>query len=351
MRNRVLTVLTLASWAATAAPATAQQPDERIRTVVRAIAAIPHVAMYQRGGEEQTDRQAKTFKIGAQGDIDVYNIAGDITISRGGSTEATIEIVKRARGRSVEDAREMLELVQVDVTEHHGRVEVRTRYPQSGEQRRAARRNVNVSVAYTITAPAGTRVVAKSISGDLKATGIKGDLTLETISGSVTIADAGRIAGAKSLSGDVTISDTQVDGGVEASSVSGTVTLRAARARRVDLGSISGNIVLQDVDCDTADLHSFSGDVVYGGALRKSGRYEMKSHSGDVRIAVSGTTGFEIEATTFSGSVRSDLQLQLSGTGRGADRSRQRAIRGTYGDGSAIINVTTFSGSVVVSRR
>jgi hypothetical protein len=30
---------------------------------------------------------------------------------------------------------------------------------------------------------------------------------------------------------------------------------------------------------------------------------------------------------------------------------RRRSIRGTYGDGSAIVQITTFSGSIVVGKR
>ena len=356
MRNTMWTVLALAAIAA--APAGAQTPAaagqaaaERIRVVTRAISSAPFVAMYQRGGEEQTDRQTRSFKIGAQGDIDASNIAGDITVTRGSSNEATIEILKRARGRSADDAREMLGLVQVNVTERNGHIEIRTQYPRGDEMRTSGRRNINVSVDLTITTPAGTRILAHSISGDLKATDIKGDLSLETISGSVTISGASRIASAKSVSGDVSITDTQTDGSIEAGSVSGSISLSKARARGMDLGSISGDIVVHDVECDRADLHSFSGNVEYAGSFTKNGRYDMKSHSGDVRLSVSGSTGFEVEATTFSGSVRSDLQLQRMDAERASDRMRRRSLRGTYGDGSAIVQITTFSGSVVVGKR
>lgn len=351
MRTSTWTVVALAAAAAVAAPAAAQSPAEHVRLVARELASGPRVAMYQRNGDEQTDRQTKSFKIGAQGDIQVSNLSGDITIVRGGGNDATIDIVKRSRGRSADEAREMLGLVQVDVTERNGHIEIRTQYPHGEEGRRNGRRNVNVSVDFNITAPATTRIVAHSLSGDMKSTDIKGDLTLETLSGDVTISGASRIASAKSLSGDITITDTQADGSIDASSVSGSVTLRKARARGVDLGSVSGDIVVQDVECDRADLHSFSGNVQFGGSLTKNGRYDIKSHSGDIRLAVAGNTGFDVEASTFSGSVRSDLPLQLRGTEPAADRDRRRSLRGTYGDGSAIVSITAFSGNVIIAKR
>jgi DUF4097 and DUF4098 domain-containing protein YvlB len=108
--------------------------------------------------------------------------------------------------------------------------------------------------------------------------------------------------------------------------------------------------VVQDVQCDRIEAHSISGNVEFGGTLAKGGRYELNSHSGDVRIALSGGTGFEVEANSFSGSVRSDLALTLQGD-RGRDGAGRRAVRGVFGDGSAVLNVTTFSGNVVITRR
>ena len=88
------------------------------------------------------------------------------SITRGGGNEIGVEIVKTARGRDDADARELLQLVEVDVVERNNRAEVRTRYPQGDEMRRNNRRNVNVSVAYNVTAPAGARIRATSISGN-----------------------------------------------------------------------------------------------------------------------------------------------------------------------------------------
>src|SRR5262249_47234292 len=147
------------------------------------------------------------------GEISLGNIAGDITVTRG-IGDPTIDIVKTARGRTVEDAREMLGLVTVEVSERGTRAEVRAQYPD--QRRRDERRNINVSVAYTVTAPEGTRVTVNSISGSIKVSDIKGDLTLNTISGAVRVANAGRIAAAKSVSGPVEIADTAIDGAVQA---------------------------------------------------------------------------------------------------------------------------------------
>ena len=339
--------------AAAAPPAEAQVYPDRIVTKARAI-----VETYQRRSrddsrEEQTERTTKTLRLGSSGSIDLGNIAGDITVTRGGGSDATVDIVKTARGRDVADAREMLQLVQVEVSERNGRAEVKAHYPGGDDWRRnSTRRNVNVSVAYNLTAPAGTRISIESISGNIKITDIKGDITAGTVSGDVRISGAGRVGSAKSISGTIEISDAQVEGALEASSVSGDVILRRIRAGRIGGGSVSGSIKLEDVQSDDVSAHTTSGEVYFSGTLARRGRYELKSFSGEVRLTLSGNTGFEIDANSFSGDIRSDLPIATRGAvDSNGRRPRRTILKGTYGDGSAVLDITTFSGSIVIAKR
>lgn len=355
MMSKTILCLTVATLAAGAAPALSQQRHERIRPVVRDRADGARPGLYQRGREEQTDRQTKTLKIGSDGELELTNIAGDIVVTRSGGNDATIEIVRTARARTAEEARAMLERVDVSVTERSGRAEVRATYPR-GEWFGENRRNASVSVAYTVAAPAGTRLNVTSISGNVRVSDIKGDVSVSSISGGVRIANGGRISEAKSVSGPVEVVETQIDGGIEAQSVSGNVVFRKVSARRIEAGSVSGSVTLQDVQCDRVEAHSVSGSIEYSGDLAKNGRYELNSHSGDVRIAAGGGPGFEFEANSFSGSVRSDLPLTSRDGDRGRDDrpgmpGRGHSLRGVYGDGSAVLSITTFSGNIVLSKR
>ncbi len=342
-----VSILVVAAAVCAARSADAQVYPERIRT-----AAGHRPEAYQRRGgdrEEQVERSTKTVKIGANGELDIANIAGDITITRGNGGDVNVEIVKTAHARTADEARELLPLVQVDVVDRAGRAEVRTRYP-TDEWRRNNRRNVNVSVDFNITAPGGTRVTAKSISGNVSISDIKGGVSAESVSGDIRIANAGRLGTAKSVSGTVDVSDTEVDGVLEAGSVSGDVLLRRLKAQRIDASSISGEVKLEDVTCDRVIGQSVSGGLTFSGPLARGGRYELKSHSGEVRVAIAGGSGFELEASSFSGEVRSDLPITTRGVNNTA-AGRRRTLTGTYGDGSAVLDLTTFSGSVVITKR
>jgi len=101
--------------------------------------------------------------------------------------------------------------------------------------------------------------------------------------------------------------------------------------------------------------------VEYAGAIARNGRYEINAHSGTVRLLLANPAGFELTANSFSGSIRSELPLTIGGDAsrRGADDQRggrhagpnSHAMRATFGDGSATIQVRTFSGDIIIAKR
>lgn len=292
----------------------------------------------------QTDKDTRTFAIGANGEFSLDNLSGDIRIVPGSGREITIEITRVSRGRTEADAKSGLTRVRVETTHRGERVTARTLYPQNERQP-----NYSVSVDYVVTAPAGTRVTAKTLSGDVTVGAMTGDLTINSTSGDVHITGATHVTHAKTVSGDVILDNCASTDVLEAATMSGDVTGTNLRARRVELQSISGTVTGRNLTAASVKLHSMSDDVVFDGDLATGGRYDFTTHSGTVRLALDGRTGFTIEATTFSGSVRSDLPLTTSDVGRG--RRINRNMRGTFGDGSATITATSFSGSVVVTKR
>jgi DUF4097 and DUF4098 domain-containing protein YvlB len=109
---------------------------------------------------------------------------------------------------------------------------------------------------------------------------------------------------------------------------------------------------LSDVDADHAEMRTVSGNLEYSGRLSRSGRYDLQTHSGNVRVTPVGSPNFSLEATTFSGDVRSDLPLVLQGQSldRGFAR-RNRSVRGTFGSGGAMLTLQSFSGNIVINKQ
>ncbi len=265
----------------------------------------------------------------------------------GSGDEVSIDAVKRTH-RDRND----LERTHIVVDERPGRVDVRTEY----ESDRGMRNSGGASVDYTVTVPSGATVSLKSISGSVKVANVQGAVRAETISGNVTTAASPKLEFAKTVSGELDIADVSNDADVTMSSVSGNLHARGVKARALDLGTISGDLVLTNVSCERLGAKSVSGSVEYGGSLAKNGRYDINSHSGTVRMMLAGSTGFELTANSFSGSVRSELPLTIAGDANARDGRRSYGPRttnmhATFGDGSAALVIRTFSGDIVIARR
>lgn len=294
----------------------------------------------------QTDKETRTFAIGTNGEFDLDNLSGDIRIVPGTGRNLTIEISRVSRGRTEAEAKAGLSRVRVETTHRGDRATARTVYPRDRQS------NYSVSVDYLVTAPPGTRITAKTISGNLMIGAFTGELTLNSMSGDVQVTGATRVLHAKTVSGNVTLTDCGAEDLLEASTMSGDVTGTNIKARRVELQSISGAVTGRNVAAQAVKLNSMSDDVVFEGDLASGGRYEFTSHSGTVRLSVDGRTGFTFEASTFSGSVRTDIPLKSNNVGAGAGSRRStRNVRGTFGDGSATVTANSFSGDVIVTKR
>ena len=148
------------------APALAGQHDQMVRVeskvrvdarVDRQVQVARQRARPDRGDsrEEQTETISRTLK---GSEIDLSNLSGDIPISRGGSS-IQVEAVKVARGRTAEDAREMLGFVSVEIAQRGPRAEVKTVY--RGHEERSRR---SLHCAPPFLSFAALRCVASSSS-------------------------------------------------------------------------------------------------------------------------------------------------------------------------------------------
>jgi len=351
MRLRLpFVVMTIGFAAATAAAQ--DNGDGTTRVMVREAlrSAAPAGRAYQGRdrGPEQTERFSRKVRIGRDGRVSIENIAGNITVTGGSGDEVSIEAVKRTRRERSE-----LGTVQIIVDERPGRVDIRTEHARTFNRQGGD----GVSVDYTVTVPNSAAVDLKSISGNVKVSNVQGGVRAESISGNVTTAGTPRLELAKSVSGDVDLTDASADADLTASSISGSIRAKGLKARSLELGTVSGDVSLVDVSCDRLGAKSISGNVEYSGSLARNGRYEVNSHSGTIRLTLSGSTGFELTATSFSGTIRSELPLTIGGdrdqnvSGRGRRGPGNRSIRATFGDGSAALIVRTFSGDVVIAKK
>jgi DUF4097 and DUF4098 domain-containing protein YvlB len=196
---------------------------------------------------------------------------------------------------------------------------------------------------FEVTVPVGARVSARSWSGSVSVKGVHGDLETRTQSADVDIRDAGRID-VESMSGDVTIQVANGESMIH--TVSGDVQLGAARGD-VEIETVSGDIDLRDVVAKQIRIHTTSGDVDFAGQILADGRYEYNTHSGEIRLALPGDVGAQLNVATYSGGIESDFPITLQA---GKDHDNKR-LSFTLGQGTARITAETFSGDITLTSK
>lgn len=243
--------------------------------------------------------------------VEVGNIVGDIRVEATSGRRAEVTATKRAGRRG--DPRD----VEVRAEESASGVRICVRYPSDSWQRgdgwRCGDRQTgsnrgyqnDTRVDFVIRLPAGVRLDAKTVSGDVDARGVAADAEVTTVSGRVTV-------------------DGFTGEELQARTVSGDVDLRNIRSPRV-----SGETV--------------SGSVSYEGPLDRQGNYDFKTLSGRVEVTLPAGTGADMRASTFSGRIRFP-----EGALSNVNMRRNNRASARLGDGGASLWVESFSGDVEV---
>ena len=105
---------------------------------------------------------------------------------------------------------------------------------------------------------------------------------------------------------------------------------------------------LKGCTCGQARVSSVSGGITYTGRLEKQGRYEFKSHSGDI------TAGDAATATTSkprpsAASVKPEVGVTMR-SGEDDGGRMGTSVKGAVGGGGAYVEVRTFSGSIYLTK-
>lgn len=310
-----------------------QRLDRQVRGAARRLERL--------GGPEVTEAFSRTVRLPRNGTFDLQNFAGDITLTGSGGDDVRIEAVKRVRGRAGSDPQALLAEMTIAVVERGDRVEVRPASPR--------RRGWPGAVDFAITVPAGAHVSIRSASGRVHVTHVNGDLQIQTVSGDIVAADVRRLQRVRTVSGGIDLRRAQ---GLEVSggTVSGLVSIGGLDARGLDLQSVSGDLRVTGASVERVFVRSVNGDIEFTGALSSAGRYELRTHGGDIRVTPSG--GFTLDAATVTGDVRSDVALTVDRLGppppgRGAGQARR--LIGKAGGGGAVVDIRSFSGDIVVT--
>ncbi len=272
---------------------------------------------------------------GSSGDVlELSNTAGDVVIVSARGGEGRIVARRKAGGRTDAEARALLERMHLGVTKHAQRVVVRSEPADSASMYR---------LDYEITLPKGMGVNVKNVSGSVALTDVDGDVRVEALSGGITGRGLSRLRSMRTMSGDIAVEASTLIGEANLQTVSGSVKASSLKANSLTLGSVSGDILVKDAGCDRVNVRTVNGNIEFASPALGGGRYELKTHAGSIVVLTGAkSAGFDFEAQTFKGRVRSDVG--------GGGREDARQLSGRIGDGSAFFDLTSFVGNIHIRK-
>lgn len=197
----------------------------------------------------------------------------------------------------------------------------------------------DISVDYEVTAPADTKVRAKTGSGDVTAEGMKNGVDVETGSGDVRLRD---LAGELRIhTGSGNIEAKSAAGPLEARAGSGDIRVEETSKGDVRVETGSGNVDVRGVEGGLR-ASTGSGDVQIDG--RPTSNWSVKTGSGNTDLRLPGEAAFDVDLSTSSGSIVVSQPVTTTIQGRVEDA--HKTIRGKVRGGGPEVAVHTGSGDI-----
>lgn len=297
-----------------------------IATVLALFAVVtPRAASAQRDrarfGSDYRSRIDTTFAFDKSGSINVSAGSGDIVVT--GWSRDQIHV------RAVSENND----IRLDASSSRMTLEL-----ASGSRGSDTRFEVSV--------PYGVRVLVRAMSGDISVHGTRGEIEAHTQSGDIDVEDVTNRLDVNTLSGGIEAHG--VAGDVEIGTTSGDVKIVDLRGN-VEIGTVSGDVELRGVTSKLVRAKSTSGDVTFDGTIDPAGRYDLATHSGDVRLDVQRDASAQLTVETWSGGVNSEFPITLKPGEHGIGSGNAKRFTFAIGGGAARISAETFSGDITIS--
>jgi len=296
----------------------------RLLVAVMAAAAVP-VAFSSLGAQATRDT---SFQVPADAVIEITMRNGRLTVR--GEDRRTAELRANRINYELRSSRVG---VTLDVNDSN-----------RGRDRRGNNRDES---DVELIVPRGVRLVINGRSSDVSVANVNGDVEVSLVNGDFEGKVLGGRAIIETMTGDVRITDgvgdlrvttasgdvvaTGVRGSVEADATSGSITISGERLGRIKAGVVSGDI-----------------DVT--GALGDDARLQLSTHSGEVIVRLPEGAAGQLEATTYTGSVRGGTMTMMPPVTRSFSGNGNARLYEFGGGGTARITATTFSGDITIQR-
>jgi DUF4097 and DUF4098 domain-containing protein YvlB len=192
-----------------------------------------------------------------------------------------------------------------------------------------------------ISAPAWMAMSVSGVNTNVKVTGSRAPIAVETVEGEVQVNGGNGLISLRSVQGRVTLKGAR--GRIKVNSVNEDLEVTNS-AGEIMAETVNGEIVLDRVDAATLDASTINGDISYDGPIKSGGRYSLTTHNGDIMVTVAEASSASVAVSTFNGEFESEFAVPLSGTRKG------KGFSFTLGSGSAQVNLESFQGTIRLVR-
>jgi hypothetical protein len=221
----------------------------------------------------------------ASGDaIEIKGVNGGIKAAATSGSQVSVTAVKK--GKDDDPAS-----VRIEVVEHGDGVTICAVYPDTegkknecapGDSGRLSSKDNDVSVDFTVEVPAGVRLIATTVNGEIEAANLDADVVATTVNGGIKASTRG-LARATTVNGSIQVSMGRADwtGSLSLNTVNGSIT--------VSLPS--------DVNTEVSAA-TVNGGMSTDFPLTIKGRFSMQNMNGTI-----GNGGRELDMATVNGSI------------------------------------------------
>jgi DUF4097 and DUF4098 domain-containing protein YvlB len=298
----------------------------RIRNTLLSAAILAAIAGPASAEQEITKRVTVT----PDATVEVSNVQGSVDVSAWDRNEVELVAV-------LESSKDELEF---EATDRHVRIEVdrpNGRYHDSGED----------DAILTLRVPKGARLIIDTVSADITIVGVRGEQSLESVSGEVETQAFDAPVELSSVSGEVTIIGNGGKAVVKTESVSGSTTVTGIR------GSYEGEVVSGSINATVAaaerlNVNTVSGDIEVHAELVPTARVSMESVSGVIELVVKPPVDADFDLESFSGDIENCFGQKAHDTSKYTPGSE---LSFTQGKGGARVEIQTLSGEISICDR
>jgi hypothetical protein len=229
------------------------------------------------GAAQASDTWTRSYTLGQSPRLEVMNVNGLLTFEAWEGDTVEVSAERRARARSEEEAKELLGKVEIveTVTSDHLRLE--TKQPRGW-------RGGSAEVRYSVRVPAGANLNVRTTNGEVRVTGVTGEVRAETTNGAVVGSALSGAVRAETTNGRIRIELDAIAGdGLRLETTNGGIELRIPAEAQADIAArcVNGSIKVSDLQVAVREQSRRRLDATLNGG---GPRVELETTNGSISL-------------------------------------------------------------------